>query len=142
MGNAITRIYPARYDQERLLCLPVSIMDEQGFREQIQKLAGKDWSLAIVRETTKRSGEQNRYWWGVVVPLIADAIGERSKEDAHRIILAEYYQSQGGYKNPDVKIQSSEMTTVEFMGLIAWTQQWAIEFFGLRIPDPNEMVAK
>lgn len=38
-------------------------------------LKGKPVIIAIKQERSTRSSQQNRYWWGVVVPLLAEHLG-------------------------------------------------------------------
>lgn len=91
----------------------------------------------------KRSTSQNRYYRGIVVPMIAaamtDSLGEDVDEDeAHELLKRKFNLRMIETSNGSVKIPGSttRLNTVEFMEYVEKCRNWANEFFGLNIPDP------
>ena len=115
----------------------------------IQHFNGKQITLTFSKLKKSRSNNQNRFYWGVVIPLVQngllEATGElRSSENIHyRILLpllaptVELVNKQTGECITE-KLTSSEMTTTQFMEYIMEIQKWAAEFLGIDIPNPNE----
>ena len=59
--------------------------------ERIAKHAGKNVTLVIDITGKKRSAEQNRYYYGVVIPMVQDAIQNEwqeqyTKEEIHELL--------------------------------------------------------
>ena len=50
------------------------------FRVLIDSLRGEWCWLVLEKKRSKRSGNQNRYYWGVVVAMLAEHIGYRLDE--------------------------------------------------------------
>jgi len=102
---------------------------------------GKRVVVNIGRYHQKRSNAQNKYFWAVPIKLISAKTGY-TPEQAHDAIVNElHYELCNGKNGQAIKVPkpTRNLTTVEFMELIAKIQHWADEFFeGLYIPSPNE----
>lgn len=104
--------------------------------------------VGIVVEPYKynRSGSQNRYYWGVVIPLIADEIGEE-KDVTHDILKARFLKYKktikskrtGQEKTMTVVGSTTKMTTVEFMEYTETVKRWASIHLNIFIPDPGDV---
>lgn len=115
----------------------------------IKSFEGKQITITIERLRKKRSKDQNRYYHGIVIPIIQqglyDATGEmRDSNSIHYQILLPLFSPKRDITNIETgeivseSITSSEMTTTEFMEYIMSIQKWAIEFLNVNIPSPNE----
>lgn len=94
----------------------------------------------IIRKPRKeRSTDQNKYYWGVVIDIISDMTGF-SPQEAHDCMRMKFLTSMVEVENASLPRAKSttELTTVEFMDYVAQIQQFAAEFLGVYIPDPNE----
>jgi len=124
-------------------------------REQVKQaigsFEGKQIVITIEKLKKSRSNNQNRYYWGVVIPIVQsglkDATGEfRSADSIHYGILLPLFAPSNEIINTETgqclneKIGSSEMTTSQFMDFIVDVQQWSAEFLGVDIPNPNEEI--
>jgi hypothetical protein len=118
------------------------------FDKEIQVFAGKEVEIKISKRQIKRSQQQNRYYWGAVVPIVTtgliDAGYRVNQEDAHiymksRFLIETIVSDKTGEILPTVG-STTKLTTVQFMEYIAEVQQWAAEFLNVVIPDPNEQV--
>ena len=114
----------------------------------LQSFSGKRVTLTIERQFKKRSGQQNRYFHGLVIPLIQqrlqelgwkEAISETWVKDLVKLqcLKTETVNESTGEVFETIR-NTSGLTTSEFMNLIADIQQWAAEKLDLYIPDPNE----
>jgi hypothetical protein len=129
------------------------VLPGKKLREELPKFfEGKNIMLTVERRKKRRSVEQNRYYWGVVLNILCHSLKEYNGEmelttdivhewckdrfiplvsDWEEIIL----QVPDGQK--EVVKTSTKLTTVQFMDYIALIQQWAAEY-NIYIPDPNE----
>lgn len=104
----------------------------------------KNVVLTIERKKKKRSNQQCRYWFGVVVPMVQAGINDLgndySKEETHEFLKSKFNTkeveiSEGHYI--DIPLSTARLGTMEFMELIARVQQFASEMLGIVIPDPE-----
>jgi len=118
------------------------------FDKEVLAFAGKDVEVMIHRPRSKRSGQQNRYYWGGVVPIVCrglNDVGYRiSEAETHEYLKASFLKDsivneKTGELLPMIG-STRKLTTVEFMEYIQDIQRWAAEFLGIEIPDPNEQV--
>lgn len=119
--------------------------------EAVNSFEGKECFFTIEKVKKTRSNQQNRFLWGVVIPIVQqglkDATGEyRTAENIHYNILLKMFAPEKEIINTDTgesiteKISSSEMSTVEFCSYIIDIQKWSAEFLGIYIPDPNSEI--
>jgi hypothetical protein len=103
---------------------------------------GKTVELVMRRYYPQRSDEQNRYWWGVVVHLIAERTGF-PKDDVHELLMAKFTSQEAVVEGAKTRIRksSTELNTQEFTDLIEQTIAWAAEKLDLVIPTPEEPYA-
>jgi hypothetical protein len=96
-----------------------------------------------------RSNSQNKFYWGVVIPLIQngllEATGElRSSDNIHYKILLPLFAPINEIVNKNTgeiineKLTSSDLTTTQFQIYFLEIQKWAAEFLNIDIPNPNE----
>jgi len=115
----------------------------------IQYFNNKEIIVTFSKAKKERSNGQNRFYWGVVIPLVQngllDCTGElRSNENIHYKILLPMFAPLNELINKDSgeiiseRLTSSEMTTTQFMGYMLEVQKWSAEFLGVDIPNPNE----
>jgi len=119
--------------------------------EAVNSFEGKECFFTIEKVKKTRSNQQNRFLWGVVIPIVQqglkDCTGEwRTAENIHYNILLKMFAPEKEIINTDTgeciteKISSSEMTTTQFMEYIMEIQKWSSEFLGVNIPNPNEEI--
>ena len=115
----------------------------------IKHFNNKEVIITFSKAKKERSNQQNRFYWGIVVPLVQngllEATGElRSSDNIHYKILLPMFAPVNELVNKDTgeivseKITSSEMTTTQFMEFILEVQKWSSEFLNIDIPNPNE----
>lgn len=115
----------------------------------IKSLEGKKVLITIEKLKKSRSLEQNRYYFGAVLPLVQDGLYEatgemKNTEEIHYGILLKMFAPEKEIVNINTgeciteKLSSSQMSTTQFMEYILEIQKWAAEFLGIDIPNPNE----
>jgi hypothetical protein len=115
----------------------------------IKSFNDKDVVITFSKPKKNRSNNQNRYYWGLVLPLIQngllDATGElRSYDNIHYKILLPLFAPTNEIVNKETgeciveRLTSSDLTTTQFCEYILEIQKWAAEFLGIDIPSPNE----
>ena len=109
------------------------------------KHSGHDVVLSLKIKRKTRSSPQNAYYWGVIIPLITQAINDLGndfkEEETHEFLKSKFNAKQievadGHYL--DIPQSTSKMDTVEFMTYIENIQQFASMMLGIYIPSPNE----
>jgi hypothetical protein len=111
-------------------------LDPRGFRLAFAKYKqGTEIEVLVRKPKRTRSGEQNAYYWGVVIDLISADTGF-SPDEAHDSLRVKFLTDMTG-DMPKVK-STTELSTSEFMDYVAQIQRFAAEFLDLYIPDPNE----
>lgn len=116
----------------------------------LQEISGlqsdKEYTIVIRVKRKPRSNGQNRYYWGIAIPLVLRGLKEAgfnvfSKDDAHDIIKFKFLkvnlENDSGEFVESFK-STKEMSTSEFKEFIEHLQIWASEYLNQYIPSPNE----
>jgi hypothetical protein len=103
------------------------------------KLEGKQVELTIAQKRATRSANQNRYVWGIVVPMLCDAIGYPVQEaeecwSSIKIAVGHCKDTKLG----KVALPTKNMSTAEFSCLVDAIRAFSSCELGIRIPSPNE----
>ena len=104
-------------------------------------LPGKELTVTVELRKKRRSDEQNRFWWGVVVKAFTDALPGWSPEDVHTYLCGEHFgweriEGLGKVRLRPIQ-RSSKLSKAEFADLVAKAQQIGAEH-GIYVSDPNE----
>lgn len=115
--------------------------------EVLDEQEGKRVLITIETEKKQRSGNENRYYWGVVLPLIHSMIQEAgntvTREDVHEYLKLYVGRLVKDIHDPDgeakpVTRSSSDLTTKEWEDWMTNIRAWAAPF-GVQVPFPNEL---
>lgn len=118
------------------------------FLSDIQKLKDGDYIISVERAKKKRSIEQNRYYWGIIVPMVKEGmieVGYRMTTEAtHEFLkmnfnIVEITNEKTGEILKSIG-STTEMSTSQMMEYFANIYQWASEYLGIYIPEPNEQI--
>jgi len=90
--------------------------------------------IRIKKYIQKRSNPQNRYYWKIVVNMVADHCG-MTPQEAHEGLKWMFLKERGEYM-PTVK-STAKLTTKEFVDYIEQCVIWAAQFLSVVIPDPT-----
>lgn len=119
----------------------LKIYDTHGFKRLVEHLPNDGLELILRKEKSKRSREQRAYYWGVIVKIIAEWMGE--EKDAVNEILKQRFNPKSAKDfdgNPIMiggSIEKEPVAEVEriYEEIRAF---FAVEF-NLNIPLPNEV---
>lgn len=126
-----------------------SIGNREFFDRYLKTLADGNYSITIEKAKKKRSLNQNRYYFGVVLPILLFNFREmgfnelQNVEQVHDIVKVKFLTETMANENGEFlqRIKSTtELSTSQFMDFIAEIQQWASEQFNITIPDPNQVL--
>jgi len=111
----------------------------EAHRVLLSRHEGKRVHYTIKRFTHSKSNNQNRYYRGVVVPILADYWGY-TEDEAHSAIGLVHFMVYPERGIPYVKsTQNDSWTTAEWEEKIEKIRIWAMNEFSVYIPLPNEV---
>jgi len=126
----------------------LTIVNRKTFDADIKEFAGKNVVITVERRKSQRSSQQNRYYYGCVVPIVQQGlkdIGHRlSKEDTHlflrnRFLTQELVSSEGEVIGNRLR-STTELNKSEFADYTSEIQQFSAEYLNIVIPDPLTQV--
>ena len=114
------------------------------FKEAVRLLDGKDVTLTIER-STKRTSQQNRYYWGGVIPIIQYGMQEvgvkMSHKQVHELLKFKFLIEDVVTEDGEILMQTigstTKLNTIKFNEYIDNIRQWAIEYLNIEVPEPN-----
>jgi hypothetical protein len=105
----------------------IALDNRERFAPYLKSFEGKRIELVLREKRTTRSEDYNRYYWGIVVKMIADKTGFEP-EESHEALKRRF------------KVQStSKLKSKEFDEYVQGVIRWAAEFLDLPIPSPNQI---
>lgn len=115
--------------------------DAATFKKAFWAHEGKSVDITVKRHRDNRSTNQNNYYFGVVVAMIGDAIGETDIEAVHDMLKLEhnYYLAKVGSRQIRVPMSTADLTTEDFEAYLERVRRWASEYLSLYIPLPGEV---
>ena len=142
--------YPANVDKTG-----IRINVKRMNAEVVAAFEGKAVTVTIERKRKHRSSEQNRYYWGVVIPCIVYGLIEvgnalQQGNEEHAVMVHEYLKNKFLSNGQEVHTAEGEvlkmasttttLSTTEMMEYVDRCAQWAAEMLGVVIPAPGEQV--
>jgi hypothetical protein len=100
----------------------------QVFRRHLATLSGQRVSVLVRRPEELRSLNQNRYYHGVVVRVLADHWA-LTDQQAHELIKKEFGVTS-----------TAVLESAQFEDLMERVRAWALTDHGVMVPLPNEVV--
>ena len=84
-----------------------------------------------------RSSRANRYYWGVVMAILARELGYTA-EEVHDALKAKF-RGHEDITTGLVIARSTRTNSPDFWEYIAQVRLWSHQFLGVYIPEPNEI---
>ena len=110
------------------------------YNQALNKLEGKRVEVKVEAYKKRRSSHQNQYYWGVVIPMISKELGY-TKDEAHSA-LKNKFLTVSNYSKQDIEFEltkeTKELDTKEFEQYLRDIRNFAGDFLGIFIPQPNE----
>jgi hypothetical protein len=110
------------------------------WQAQLLRYKGREVEITIGPRSKANSRAQQKYYRGLVIPMIAKEIGE-DEDVTHEILAYKFFseKTDSGY----IRIRSTklgEWTAFEWEEKMTQIRQWAVEFLNISIPLPNEIM--
>jgi hypothetical protein len=115
----------------------IEIYDVLKFEKLKKNLMGKDIMLTLRLLYSKRSLDQNSYYWAVVLPYLARGLGYTVAQ-AHEACKRRYLSTNLDSPYPTVR-STTDLSRLEFADYLTHIQCDASQEVGVYIPDPNEV---
>jgi len=123
------------------------VQNKSQVKRVFDQLRDGKWLIEI-GQANKRSEQQNRYYWGLVIPLVQNGIKdlgtELTKEETHNFLKSKFNYTEIINKETGEYIQVPRSTTIlnkeAFSEYIAKIQQFSAEFLNVVIPDPGQQM--
>jgi len=110
--------------------------DPETFKRAFYGYEGKKCTVTVKRFQKNRSSNQNRYYHGVVVKMLAEHCGY-TPEEMHGTLKSEFLREKGKNGMTTLVRSTADLSTVEFENYLEQIRQWASIEMNLFIPDPN-----
>lgn len=110
----------------------------------IKKYEGQEVDVWLDKHRDDRTLSQNSYYWGVIIPIIAEEWGEDA-ETVHDYLkkrFLTYYKTiktPEGNKTVELIGSTAKLNTVEFLDFNEKVKMWAAQNLNCYIPDPGEI---
>ncbi len=109
------------------------------FREHVQRLSGQRVEVVVRPHRKKRSQRANRYYWGVVIPLLAEEFGY-DRQDMHEVMAMHLLRIEDcPVTGVPRRKRTPNCDSKEFAEYVDACIRIAAEH-GVRIPEPGEAV--
>lgn len=124
------------------------IVNRKEFDVGIQQFEGHEIELEIKKKKRRRSGQLNRYYWGVVVALIQEGMvtlgNDVSRNDVHYYLKYRFNYKElvniGTGEVLQIPDSTTDLSNTEFMEYMEKCKQFAAEFLNVVIPEPLEQL--
>lgn len=127
----------------------LKLTNRTGFAQDLHDFIGKEVRITVERKA-KRSNQQNRFFHGVLLPIVKAHmidIGWKEAKSSEWVkdyikfhcLVKEVVNEETGEIEKTLG-KTSELSTSEFKDMIADVQQFASEKWDLYLPDPGEIL--
>lgn len=120
----------------------------QVIRDHLKNLVPGKYTVQFEKAKNKRSQEQNKYYWKIVINDVRDGLINNgfdasllSRENVHEYLKGRFLKVDIGNNDGEfitITRSTAGLTTVEFKDYVAEIQKWAAEFLGCYVRDPGE----
>lgn len=103
------------------------------------KFEGRRVELILRKKRSKRSDQQNKHYWGVIVEILADYCGY-DPEEMHEALKIKFLSNHQEDGRGLMRVGSTaRLTTDEFIAYTNRIVRWAAEDLHIYIPDPGQV---
>lgn len=117
----------------------IVIISKKSFSQYIEKLKDKKVLITIEEEKTPRSLSQNAYYW-VILRIISQDTG-MNEDEIHSAMKMKFLRRN--YVREDKKLETvrstTSLSTQEFSEYIDRVKEFALDFFQIIIPNPEDL---
>ena len=117
--------------------------DREVFVADLGRYVGKRIQLSVDVLSGRRSLNQNRFYRGVVIPLLAENFGysQYEHEELHQLIADKFLGEDRETKLGRLRYRKStaDLDTKEFEEFLDEIRAWALAEYQINVPYPNEV---
>lgn len=103
----------------------------------IASLEGKEIQESLGKKIERRTDQQNKYYWSVVVAILGNHFGYEP-EEMHEALKFQFLRTHDDTL-PSVR-STTKLSTAEFVDYIDRIMRWAASEYQVYIPEANEVV--
>ena len=116
-------------------------------KDAIETFEGKQIVIKIEKFKKKRSTQQNRFYYGIVIPIVQNCLKESghimTNESTHDLIKLKFLKETLFVNETTGEVierikSTTELSTSQFMDLLAEINNFTFEYFGVNLPSPND----
>lgn len=116
-------------------------------KDAIATFEGKQIVIKIEKFKKKRSTQQNRFYYGVIIPIVQNCLKEAghvmTTESTHDLIKLKFLKETLFVNETTGEVierikSTTELSTSQFMDLLAEINNFTFEYFGVSLPSPND----
>lgn len=116
-------------------------------KDAIATFEGKQVVIKIEKFKKKRSTQQNRFYYGVIIPIVQNCLKEAghvmTNESTHDLIKLKFLKETLFVNETTGEVierikSTTELSTSQFMDLLAEINNFTFDYFGVLLPSPNE----
>lgn len=109
--------------------------NRDAFGQFISRLKNGKYILVIEKDHPRRTSPENRYYWGVVLKLIAEHTGY-STEECHAIFKDKFLSYEKFHRR--FSRSTTKLKTVEFEEYLENIRRFAATDLQVYVPEPNQ----
>jgi hypothetical protein len=102
----------------------------------ITRFEGDEVEVTVRKRRSRRSEQQNGYYWSVVIPLMAEHCGY-TRDEMHEAIKAKFLGQEDQSRGLLRIGSTARLNTLEFADLVDRVILWAAHELGVIIPAPD-----
>ena len=116
-------------------------------KDAIETFEGKQIVIKIEKFKKKRSTQQNRFYYGVIIPIVQNCLKEAghimTSESTHDLIKLKFLKETLFVNETTGEVierikSTTELSTSQFMDLLTEINNFTFEYFGVSLPSPND----
>ena len=116
-------------------------------KDAIATFEGKQIVIKIEKFKKKRSTQQNRFYYGVIIPIVQNCLKEAghimTSESTHDLIKLKFLKEALFVNETTGEVierikSTTELSTSQFIDLLAEINNFTFEYFGVTLPSPND----
>ena len=115
----------------------------------LETFEGQEVILTIQKAKKRRSNPQNSFYHGVVIPIMQQCLKDAgylmTNESVHDMLKLRFLKesilvNEGTGEYIERIKSTTELTTTQFAEYVLDIQKFAVEYFNVQIPNPNEEI--
>jgi hypothetical protein len=116
--------------------------DKERLFTELKKCKPVPYQVELKIDRDKRSGQQNKYYHGIVVKILSDETGF-TPDEMHETLKYKFLRYSKALPNGEevqIIMSTTDLDTKEFEEYLEQIKRFAIQELDVYIPDPNEII--